>query len=191
MINLDVNSAIWYSWAALATVWLAGAAFTKRTLRAQPMRARAFYGLLVIFGFGLLNAHWFQVGWLGMRFIPDTRFLVFTGLALSIAGCLFAIWARLTLGSNWSGRPTVKMGHELVTDGPYSLARHPIYTGIFVAVIGNALAYGEWRCLLAVVVLFVAFMVKMGQEERLMMQTFPQAYSAYRERVKALIPGVF
>jgi protein-S-isoprenylcysteine O-methyltransferase Ste14 len=107
-----------------------------------------------------------------------------------MAGCLWAIWARLTLGANWSGRVTVKADHELVTSGPYALSRHPIYTGLMVAVAGTALAGGEWRCVLAVLVILLALMVKMGQEEKLMMQTFPQAYSSYRQRVKALIPGI-
>ena len=191
ILNLDVDSAIGYSWEALAVVWLAGMAFTKRTIRSQPTGTRLFHVALVLLGFSLVCGHWFSVGWLGRRFVPDTRAVTLIGLASTVAGCVFAIWARLKLGSNWSGRATVKMGHELVTTGPYALARHPIYTGLIVGVAGSALAYGEWRCILGVLILFVAFMGKMGQEEQLMMQTFPQSYPEYRQRVKALIPGVF
>ena len=107
-------------------------------------------------GFSLVCGRWFSVGWLGKRFIPDTHALALIGLSLTVAGCVFAIWARLKLGSNWSGRATVKMGHELVTSGPYALARHPIYTGIIVGVVGSALAYGEWRCVLGVVILILS-----------------------------------
>jgi protein-S-isoprenylcysteine O-methyltransferase Ste14 len=191
IFNLDVNSAIGYAWATLAAVWLAGLAFTKRTVRSQPTNTRLFYMALVILGFSLLGSRWFRMGWLGMRFVPDTKPITLTGLALTVAGCLFAIWARVTLGGNWSGKPTVKLDHELVTSGPYALARHPIYTGVMVAVAGTAMAYGEWHSILGVIVLLVAFLVKIGQEEQLMMQTFPVAYPAYRQRVKALIPGVF
>ena len=191
IFNLDVNSAIGYAWAALVAVWLAGLTFTKRTVRSQPTKARLFYMALVVLGFTLLSSGWFRVGWLGTRVVPDTRAIALTGLAVTVAGCSFAIWARVTLGGNWSGRPTVKLGHELVTRGPYALARHPIYTGILAAGAGAALANGEWHSVLGVIVLLVAFLVKMGQEEQLMMQTFPVAYPAYRERVKALIPGVF
>jgi protein-S-isoprenylcysteine O-methyltransferase Ste14 len=188
---LNVNSAIEYVWGALGLIWFIGLAFTKRTVRAQPLGSRLFYLALGVLGFSLLGSSWFGFGWLGLRFIPELEAVAVTGLALIVAGCLFAIWARLTLGSNWSGRATVKAGHELITSGPYSLARHPIYTGLMTAVAGTALAVGEWRCVLGTIVILIALMVKMGQEERLMLQTFPEAYPAYRHRVKALIPGVF
>jgi protein-S-isoprenylcysteine O-methyltransferase Ste14 len=191
ILNLNLDLAIGYSWETLAVVWLGGMAFTKRTIRSQPTGTRLFHVALVLLGFSLVCGRWFSVGWLGRRFIPETHALGLIGLTLTVAGCIFAIWARLKLGSNWSGRATVKMGHELVTSGPYALARHPIYTGIIVGVVGSALAYGELRCVLGVAMLFVAFLGKMGQEEQLMMQTFPQSYPVYRQRVKALIPGVF
>jgi len=77
-----------------------------------------------------------------------------------------------------------------VTGGPYSLTRHPIYTGLMVAIVGTAVVVGEVRCLIGVFVILLALMIKMSQEEQLMMQTFPEAYPPYRRRVKALIPGV-
>jgi protein-S-isoprenylcysteine O-methyltransferase len=190
-MTLDVNTAIGCSWAALSLVWLAGVLFTKRTVRSQPTGTRLFHLALIALGFSLLGAKWFSVGWLGERFLADSAQVAWVGLVLTIAGCLFAVWARLTLGSNWSARATVKAGHELITRGPYALSRHPIYTGLMIAVIGTALARGEWRCVLAFVVILVGLLVKMGQEERLMLQTFPETYAAYRQRVKALIPGLF
>jgi protein-S-isoprenylcysteine O-methyltransferase Ste14 len=53
------------------------------------------------------------------------------------------------------------------------------------------MARGEWRCVLGIVLIALAFAIKIGQEEKLMLQTFPQAYPQYRQRVKALIPGIF
>jgi protein-S-isoprenylcysteine O-methyltransferase Ste14 len=146
---------------------------------------------LALLGFALLGSRNFHQGWLGMRFLPDTPAVSVAGFALTVAGCLFAIWARLTLGGNWSGRATVKAGHELIVSGPYAMARHPIYTGLFLASVGTALARGEWRCILGLLLIALAFAVKIGQEERLMLQAFPHAYPQYRQKVKALIPGVF
>ncbi len=190
-MTFDVNSAIGYIWEALGLVWLIGLAFTKRTVRSQNYGTRAFHLVLALLGFALLGSNYFRQGWLGMRFLPDTPTWAVTGLALTLVGCLFAIWARLTLGGNWSGRATVKAEHELIVSGPYALARHPIYTGLLLAAAGTALARGEWRCILGIVLIALAFAVKIGQEEKLMLQTFPHAYPQYRERVKALIPGVF
>jgi len=191
MIQIDVESAIGYTWYALALVWLVGLAFTKRTVRSQSTGTRLFHLALAALGFALLSKRAFTQGWLGMRFVPNEYSIAFTGFVLTVAGCLFAIWARMTLGRNWSGRATVKADHQLVTSGPYAVARHPIYTGLMVAVVGTALAIGEWHGILAVVVILLALMIKMSQEERLMMQAFPGAYPVYRQRVKALIPGVF
>ena len=190
MMALNPGSVIRYAWEAVGLVWLAGLVFTKRTVRSQPVGTRLFHLALGALGFALLGGHWFRQGWLGMRFVPPLQAFTLAGLVLTLAGCGFAIGARLTLGSNWSGRVTVKEGHELITWGPYGVTRHPIYTGLMTAVAGTALAAGEWRCVVAVVVILLALMVKMGQEEKLMMQTFPQAYPEYRQRVKALIPGI-
>lgn len=191
MMTQNPQAAVGYIWLGLALVWLVGLVFTKRTVRAQPHGTRFFHMILVLLGFMLLGSRWFRAGWLGTRFIPISSDFAIAGIALTALGCLFAIWARLALGRNWSGRATVKAGHELVTTGPYSIARHPIYTGLLLASVGTALAIGEARCLLGLTLIFLGFATKMAQEERLMRETFPQAYPAYRRRVKALIPGVF
>jgi protein-S-isoprenylcysteine O-methyltransferase Ste14 len=190
MISTNVEAAISYSWGAVGLVWLAGLAFSKRTVRSQANGSRFLHLALAALGFSLLSQHGFHRGWLGMRFWPRLDSLELAGLTLTIAGCLFAIWARIALGRNWSGRATVKADHALVTRGPYAVARHPIYTGLLLAVAGTALASGEWHGLLAVIVITLALMIKMSQEELLMMQTFPTEYPAYRQRVKALIPGL-
>jgi protein-S-isoprenylcysteine O-methyltransferase Ste14 len=187
---INLNSAIGYSWEAVGIVWLVLLAFTKRTARSQPPGARLFHLALAFLGFTLWGSHWFDGSWLATRFIPEFEIVRFAGLVITIAGCTFAIWARLRLGSNWSGQATIKAGHELVVTGPYALARHPIYTGLVTAVFGTGLAFGEVRCILGFVIILLALAIKMSQEERLMMQTFPEAYPGYRRRVKALIPGL-
>lgn len=187
---VDVQAGITYSWEILGLVWLVGLAFSKRVVRSQPSGARMFHIAVTLLGFSLMFARYFHQGWLATRILPNAQWLGLTGLAITVAGCLFAIWARITLGGNWSGRATVKADHTLITTGPYALARHPIYTGLLVGSVGSALAVGEARCLLGFVLLLLGFAVKMSQEEKLMMETFPSEYPAYRQHVKALIPGV-
>jgi len=190
-MEAHIDLAIGYCWAALGALWLLGMAFTKRVVRSQPAGPRVFGVAVAFLGFALLGKQWFRYGWLAERFVPETQAILMAGLVLTIGGCLFAGWARVALGGNWSGRATVKENHELIVRGPYAWVRHPIYTGLLVAVAGTALAQGEWRSAAGVGVIFLAFAMKMSQEERLMMQTFPQEYPGYRRRVKALIPGVF
>jgi len=190
MTHSNVLSAIGYTWEALGLVWLAGLAFTKRTVRRQPTGARLFHLVLALLGFCLIGSNWFASGWLATRFLPASSEVELAGLVVTIAGCAFAVWARLTLGGNWSAQATVKEGHELVTTGPYALTRHPIYTGLVTAAVGAVAAVGEVRSILGLVLIVLAFTIKMSQEEMLMMQTFPEAYPRYRQRVKALVPGL-
>ncbi len=190
-MTFDAEKAINWTWDCLAALWLAGYAFTKPAIRKSRLSLRVLETALVFLGFAAMGLRWFGRGWLGARFVPDAANLHLTGFILTLAGVLFACWARLTLGANWSGRPSVKAGHELIVKGPYALARHPIYTGLLLAVAGTALAVGEWRAVLGFLLILTAFVTKIRQEERLMMQTFPDAYPAYRQRVKALVPGLF
>ena len=180
-----------FTWEALGILWLIGLVFTKRTARTRATCARLFYMLVALLAFLFLAGNRFDAGWFGARFVPASPSCGWTGIALTLCGCAFAAWARLTLGANWSGRPTVKVGHELIIRGPYALVRHPIYTGILLAAAGTAVAIGKWSCLVGLMLLVIAFLMKMSQEERLMLETFPQSYPAYRTRVRALIPGVF
>lgn len=113
-----------------------------------------------------------------------------TGVFLTALGIAVAVWARLHLGRNWSGRPTMKIGHELVTSGPYRFVRHPIYTGVLTALFGSGLVNGPiW---MVVFILFaLLFRWRIRVEEIYMMELFPSEYPAYRTRTKALIPVVW
>ena len=106
------------------------------------------------------------------------------------AGIAFAVWARHYLGRNWSGTVTVKQDHELIRSGPYRLVRHPIYTGLLLAILGTAVAFGEWRGLLAFALLTGSLLLKLRVEERFMGESFPNEYARYRAEVPALIPFV-
>jgi protein-S-isoprenylcysteine O-methyltransferase Ste14 len=179
------------AWGVLAVVWIAGAFSTKSTARRASYASRLvlFVPLLCV---GLLvSTHIIRPDWLVMRLSSNAPAIELLGLALTVLGCLFAVWARFTLGSNWSGLPDVKREHELIVKGPYKLVRHPIYTGLLLALAGSAVADGRSGWAMIWLLVLVSYVVKIRQEEQLMMQTFPQDYAAYRRRVKALIPGVF
>jgi protein-S-isoprenylcysteine O-methyltransferase Ste14 len=94
------------------------------------------------------------------------------------------------LGRNWSGVVQLKQDHELIVRGPYSIVRHPIYTGLLLAFLGSALAIGEWRGLLATTIVAGSFWRKLRLEERWLCELFGEQYRAYMQRVKALVPCV-
>jgi protein-S-isoprenylcysteine O-methyltransferase Ste14 len=113
------------------------------------------------------------------------------GLVLLVASTAFTIWARLRLGRMWSASPdTLQTGHELRTDGPYSVTRHPIYTGLLGMLAGTVLLNGFGVSLVFLVIGVVAVATRIPVEERLMSKTFPDQYARYRERVPRIVPGL-
>ncbi len=111
------------------------------------------------------------------------------GLALFLLGLALAIWARVYLGRNWGMPMTQKDDPELVTTGPYSSVRHPIYSGIILAMIGTTIAVSLYW-LVAVVLLGAYFLYSAIAEERLMARQFPDAYPEYKRSTKMLIPFI-
>lgn len=112
------------------------------------------------------------------------------GALICVAGIALAIFARFYLGRNWSSHPALKAEHELVTGGPYAYVRHPIYTGLLLAVVGSALTSNPLWLLVFVPVLGL-FLWRIPVEEKLMREQFPNQYPAYQKRTKALIPFVW
>jgi protein-S-isoprenylcysteine O-methyltransferase Ste14 len=116
---------------------------------------------------------------------------VWSLVAITIGGCAFAVWARATLGSNWSSIVTVKQDHELILRGPYSVVRHPIYSGLLLALTGTAIAVGEIRAFIGLGLAIIGFLLKSTAEEKFMCEEFSTEYTRYRQRVRRLIPFVF
>lgn len=125
------------------------------------------------------------------RFLPVSRVLTGLGLALEIAGILFAFWARRHLGSNWSGEVRIATGHQLVRSGPYKHLRHPIYTGVLGMYAGTMLVSGQLHALIAVVIITVAYWRKLRLEEEILAVNFGDAWDAYRRETWALVPQLF
>jgi protein-S-isoprenylcysteine O-methyltransferase Ste14 len=126
-----------------------------------------------------------------LRFVPAGPGSWIAGAALTVVGILSACCARFFLGRNWSATVTVKQDHELVRSGPYRLVRHPIYSGMLLAIFGTALFIGQVRGLLAVVLALCGWKWKSLQEESFMQEQFGDSYTVYRRQVKSLIPFIW
>jgi protein-S-isoprenylcysteine O-methyltransferase Ste14 len=177
--------AMWLLWGAY---WLVAARGVKAIRRQESPMSRAGH-LVPLFVAGMLI--WLPTlpgRFLCERFLPPTATTYFIGAAIVALGLCFAVWARVELGRNWSATVTVKEHHELIRSGPYRYVRHPIYTGLLLGYGGSAIARGEWRGVLAVVIVLVALWRKLRLEERWMLETFGDAYRRYRGEVRALIP---
>jgi protein-S-isoprenylcysteine O-methyltransferase Ste14 len=178
------------AWGALVLVWAGGWRISKPTSRtAEGLNSLTPY-LPVLIGVALILVHVLPQSWIKEPLWPHSLALDAAGLAVTVLGAVFAIWSRVTLGRNWGSVPQVKEQHELVVKGPYRIVRHPIYTGLILAVAGTGLAQDKGIWLFMVVLIFASYWLKIRVEERLMMEIFPEEYPEYRRRVKALIPGI-
>jgi protein-S-isoprenylcysteine O-methyltransferase Ste14 len=176
---------IWLTW---LLSWLIGAFLSGRTEKRVATWDSRLYRIPIVIG-AILLAPWtasvlgekplWQVGTAGTY--------LFAGL--TAAGCLFTWWARLHLGRFWSGAITRKEGHHVIDTGPYSLVRHPIYTGLIGAMIATGLAIGTATALLGTVLIAFGFWQKARMEEGFLTnQLGAEAYGPYRQRVPMLVP---
>jgi protein-S-isoprenylcysteine O-methyltransferase len=182
--------AVKWMWIAFIVFWLLAAFVQKRNARRQTAGSRLMQIsiiLLVLFPFFVEGR---RERLLYRHLYPNLLVVQYVGVLLLLLGFGFAVWARFVLGSNWSGIVTVKENHTLVTRGPYAWVRHPIYTGILLALLGTAVTLGTVINLVEVPVAAFAFWLKLRIEERFMFETFGEQYTAYRQHVKALIPHV-
>ncbi|CDX62701.1 Isoprenylcysteine carboxyl methyltransferase [Mesorhizobium plurifarium] len=125
-----------------------------------------------------------------VNFAPVNAVLSGIGAVLTVAGMLLLVWARQTLGRNWSQTVSVKQEPELVTSGPYRRLRHPMYTGGLLACIGSAIVVGGPFVFL-LVLLGAIFIWRVGAEDRLLARQFPDEFPAYARRTNALVPFVW
>ncbi len=177
-------------WMVLWLVWLVAWLRTKRTQERAPFGSRLLYGLPVALAFYLVFNDNIPFGRLESRFVPQNIFVDATAVALTALGIAFAIWARFYLGQNWSSAVSIKVGHQLIRTGPYAWVRHPIYSGLLLAMVGTALARGDPRGLLAILLLWLGFSIKRRLEEQFMLKTFGPAYEEYSRSTGALVPRV-
>jgi protein-S-isoprenylcysteine O-methyltransferase Ste14 len=177
-------------WTGFFLVWLLAWLWTKRTQEHAPFGSRLLYGIPVFIGSYLMFSENAPFGWLESRVIPNNHFTEILGLSLTAGGIAFAIWARFYLGQNWSSAVSIKVGHQLIRSGPYRWVRHPIYSGILLALGGTALARGKPVGLLAITLFWLGFWIKSSMEEGFMRKTFGQEYEEYSRTTGALLPRV-
>jgi protein-S-isoprenylcysteine O-methyltransferase Ste14 len=189
-VDTSYHALLPVTWLCWALYWGLAAIGTKATTRRESAASRLVYTVPIALGALALFASHPLAGMLRRRFVPATAAWFWVGWAVTLAGLALAVAARMWLGRNWSGTVTLKKDHELIRTGPYAYVRHPIYTGLLLALIGTAIAIGQWQALVGVALVALALVRKMTVEERFMRDQFGEAYARYRARVRALVPFV-
>jgi len=174
-------------WIVFFLYWQIKSADTKTTQRIEPAASRILRVFIFLVAIVILATR-IPLPWLYRHLWPVRLWSFWLGAVITIAGLLFAVWARVHLGRNWSRSVTIKQGHELISTGPYAVVRHPIYTGILTGFLGMAISISQVRGFIAFVLVFLAFWIKLRIEEQWMRSQFGETYAAYAHKTAALVP---
>ncbi len=179
-------------WITIIIYWIISRNKTKKVADQEGIIKRFFlYTLPLLIAVLLLGpGEWYGHSLLRENFVPHTNFVGITGLFFCFSGTLIACWARYTLGKNWSFSVQKKENHELIQSGIYSIIRHPIYTGLLMLFLGNAIIVGDYRGILAVIIVLISFWQKGLKEESKLLTLFGSQYAEYKKRTKAILPYV-
>jgi protein-S-isoprenylcysteine O-methyltransferase Ste14 len=178
---------IWIAWVAS---WIAASFWSGRTAK-RVTKSETWIYRIIIFAGALLIAPWTAraLGESPIWQIGDYGACALVGVML--VGLALTWWARMQLGRLWSSAITRKEEHRLVETGPYAFVRHPIYTGLIIALLATAAIEATLLALLGAVLIAIGLWVKARTEERfLLAELGPDAYESYRSRVPMLIPFV-
>jgi len=175
-------------WTLLLGVWVLLWFGMKKTKKLESPMERLQHAIPVTLGFWLMFGSLADWGWLNTRVLPKIPALWITGLLVTVLGIGTAIYARLSLGANWSSMVTLKMGHELIRTGLYSRIRHPIYTGILLGMVGTAMIRSQLRSWLGAALVLASFYIKARREEHFLRQEFGEEFAAHQERTGMFLP---
>ena len=178
-------------WVVFLLYWRIKAIGTKSVERLEPPVSRTLRALVFLFVIILLMTTRIPVPWLYWQLWPSGLWSFWIGAAVTVGGLLFAVWARLHLGRNWSQAVTIKQDHELITSGPYAVVRHPIYTGTATGFLGTAVALSQIRGFIGFALVLLVFLAKLRMEEQWMRAEFGETYAAYAHHTAALVPFLF
>ena len=187
MIGLE-RALIGILWVAWAAYWIVAARQTASNRRAESVLIGASYRIPLLVGIILMVFSSVSPPGVGFALWPHNPFILGIVDLLTIAGLGLAVWARLHLGKYWSGRITLKVDHRVIQTGPYAWVRHPIYSGLILALLGTAISIGTVQAVFGFAFILVSFLRKLTLEENWLRSHFGAEYELYQKRVSALIP---
>ena len=115
--------------------------------------------------------------------------LAVVAVVLAYASSLFCLRSVQTLGKQWTYQARLLKDHELITQGPYSIVRNPIYLGMFGMILGTGLVFSRWwMALIAIFFFLIGNQIRIRAEEKLLRESFGEKFDDYARRVPAFFP---
>jgi len=188
LARIDPLAVMRVAWIVFAAYWLISAIGRGRTQRREARGERLLHILWLAVAAYLFYYSEPWMGPLNQRFVPELPWIANLSAALTAGGIAFAIWARYHLGKNWSAEVTIRADHQLIRTGPYAWLRHPIYTGLLVALAGTALWVGRYRALVALGMFLAGFARKAKKEEAFLAQEFGPVFEEHKRVTGFFLP---
>ena len=182
--------AVSFLWVVWVVSWMVAATWSDRTLKRAGSIRQAPYNIITVIGVVLL------FGFYRQRHSDATiwhvgRSTAWSMVGVATIGLAFAWWARIHLGRLWSRWVVRKADHSIIQTGPYAFVRHPIYTGISLALLAMAVIFETAFAYAGAVLIILSFYIKARLEERFLREELgAEAYDAYAKRVPMLVPFV-
>ena len=179
----QIAAAMWLAW---LISWNVAAFWRDKSSAEAPRNDYRLHFLIVVVGFMLTFG---VFGWINPPLWRVGPTLGWSMIGLTAGGLLFTWWARLHMGRLWHGGVSRTEDHRVIASGPFGLVRHPIYTGLIVAVIAMAVIQGRGLAFVGAVLFAFGFILKARLEERFLAEHLPD-YVPYRDRVRMIVPFV-
>jgi protein-S-isoprenylcysteine O-methyltransferase Ste14 len=179
---------IWALWVAWVFSWVGAGWWSRATEKRADVRGEIRHRLVIALGAVLIAISARSHEGLS-RLWHVHRVGAWICVAAMVCGFAFCWWGRIHLGALWSARITKKTDHRVVDTGPYAIVRHPIYTGILVAVYALIAAQGTAIAIAGGVILTIGIVMRARFEEEWLTQELGKdEYQSYRRRVPMLVP---
>ncbi|MCK4504435.1 MAG: isoprenylcysteine carboxylmethyltransferase family protein [Candidatus Aegiribacteria sp.] len=161
-------------------------------IKSNNTKREKFLGVIVGIGLMLMPMMYIFTPWLDSfdMGLPDpVRWIGITGFGFG----LILFWrVHKTLGKNWSPILEIRRNHKLITDGPYKYVRHPMYTQIWIWVICQWLVLSNWIVgIVGVLTWTILYVIRISEEEKMMIEEFGQEYKDYIKIIRRIIPGIY
>jgi protein-S-isoprenylcysteine O-methyltransferase Ste14 len=185
---IDAGNIIRAAWIVWIVWWLVSATRLNPMKKREPVGEWLLRWILMIGAFELVFRRSPYLGVLNRRFVPDSVLVADVGAALTCIGLAFSIWARQHIGRYWSSSVSLRADHQLIRTGPYSRIRHPIYTGILLALAGSLFAEGHYAAILAFLIVLAGLTWKALREENLLKREFGAAFDEHKRLTGFYLP---
>ena len=164
---------------------------SRRTPVTRSARGAREISLLLVSltGLGILPLVYVATGFPRFADYPFRPAQAWLGAAVALAALVMFRLTHRALGRNWSVSLEVRESHKLITEGVYRRVRHPMYTAFWLWALAQALLLPNWMAGFSGLVGFgTLYFLRVGQEERLMVEAFGDAYRDYMNRTGRIIP---